>query len=533
VRFVCALSAFSGVRAADASDALALYGPVADSLQNSTQSAFFNGTFYRQSNGGKERYNYWWQAHGLDTLIDAYRRTRNTVYRDRMKTLLHGIRSGNQGTYINQYYDDMEWLGLASLRAFELTGDREYRDVAELLWSDIKGGLSRGMFSWNKRCAPECKNTIGSTPAIILGARLHALRSNPADLEMVRSVYAMVKEKVVDPATGSVGDGVKLSTGVVNKRAYSYNQGMFIGAGLELYQATRDTAYLDDALKTTNWVLDTQSPNGMIYARERGGGDGGLFKGILVRYLALLAREGDIPAATRDKITGAIKHDASVLNSIGIHRPEMIVGAAWSVPAGTTTDYSIQLSGVMLMETAAVIDLPIVYQNPNYRGRSAVLPPGKYRRAGLAARGAADNDISSLTVPAGWAVTLFDRDRFAGASLARTANDNHLASSGFDDRGSSIVVTAPASSDVVTLFSDCQFKGYAVALPVGSYTMTQLQEAGMVNHDISSLRVRSGFQVTAFENDMSGKSLVLTADDGCLVDRGFDDAISSVVVVAR
>jgi hypothetical protein len=120
--------------------------------------------------------------------------------------------------------------------------------------------------------------------------------------------------------------------------------------------------------------------------------------------------------------------------------------------------------------------------------------------------------------------------RLSGREAGEEGQHIRLASSRFDDRSSSIVVTPPASSDVVTLFSDCQFKGYAVALPVGSYTMSQLQEAGMVDDDLSSLRVQNGFQITAYENDLSGKSLVVTADDSCLADRGFNDAISSVVV---
>src|SRR5262249_30864969 len=154
----------------------------------------------------------------------------------------HGILAANGNTYINNFYDDMEWLGLASLRAYELTGDHEYLDVAELLWADIKGGLSDGLFSWNKSCHPNCKNTIANNPAIILGARLQGVRADAADLQLIRSVYALVKARVVDPNTGEVWDGLNLATGVVDKRVFSYNQGMFIGAGLELYKLTGDSA---------------------------------------------------------------------------------------------------------------------------------------------------------------------------------------------------------------------------------------------------------------------------------------------------
>ena len=528
---VVVLVLLGAVAAADAGDAIALYGPVADSIQSQTHGRFFNGTYYRENNGGIENFNYWWNAHGLDALADAYRRTRQPVYTQRMKTLLHGMLSANGGTYLNTFYDDMEWLALASLRAHELTGDQEYLDVAELLWSDIKGGLSDGAFSWNKDCSPGCKNTIANTPAIILGARLHGWRSNPQDFQTVQSVYAFVKARLVDPTTGAVWDGLDPFSGVVDKRVFSYNQGMFIGAGLELYKLTRNAAYLDDAMRTASHTLDRQSPNGMIFASETGGKDGGLFKGILVRYLALLAREGDIPAATRVRYVNAIKQNASILNSIGIRRPQMICGTGWAVPAGTTTDYSTQTSGLMLMEAAASVEMPVVYQHYNYRGRSTPLRAGSYTTAALAAWGVANDDITSLTVPPGGAVTLFDGDNFTGASLVKNGNDFLLNDDGWNDRMSSIVAAAPASDDAVTLFADCQFRGYAVGLPLGRYTMGQLQARGMVNDDISSIRVKSGFQVTIFENfDFTGRSVVIAADDDCLVDNGFNDAISSVVV---
>jgi predicted alpha-1,6-mannanase (GH76 family) len=529
-----ALAALMALASGSIARAQALYGPVADSVQNQTHSRFFNGTYYRANNGGTETFHYWWNAHALDALIDASLRTRNPIYPQRMKTLLRGMRTANGGTYLNNFYDDMEWLALACLRAYELTGDPEYLTVAEQLWVDIKGGLSSGLFSWNKTCRPGCKNTIASTPAIILGARLHGLRSNAADFQMIQSVYANVKARVVDPATGAVWDGVNLTTGDVNRAVYSYNQGMFMGAGLELYKLTGNSAYLSDALRTANWALDSRSPGGMIFGTETGGGDGGLFKGILVRYLALLAREGNIPDASRVRYREAIKHNANILNSVGLRRPEMIAGANWAAPAGPTTDLSIQLSGLMLLEAAAVVDPPMVYQHRNYNGRSSALTAGSYSTTALAARGVANNDVTSLTVPPGWRVTLFDGDNLSGASLARAGNDTLLNDDGWNDRASSMVVAAPPTGRAVTLYSDCDHRGYAVELPVGSYTLGQLQAKGIVNDDVSSVRVGSGFQITVYQHhDFTGARAVITEDEGCLVDRAFNDEVSSAVVSAR
>jgi predicted alpha-1,6-mannanase (GH76 family) len=81
-----------------------------------------NGNYFIQNNGGNTNYNYWPQAHTMDALTDAYLRTKNEVYKQRMKSLLNGTRKVSNGNKLqNEYYDDMEWLALSTLRAYEAT----------------------------------------------------------------------------------------------------------------------------------------------------------------------------------------------------------------------------------------------------------------------------------------------------------------------------------------------------------------------------------------------------------------------------
>ncbi|WP_255987279.1 RICIN domain-containing protein [Chitinolyticbacter albus] len=529
-----ALSFALGLPAAQGLD----YGPVADALQASTSSQFANTNpvFYKQNNGSASNsgnFNYWWNAHALDTLVDAYQRTRDPAYPPRLKALLQGIRSKNGNTYRNTYYDDMEWLGLASLRAHELTGDNEYLQVAEELWGYIKGGYSSGLFSWNSDCAPACKNTIASTPAIILGARLYGLRGGAADLALIQEAYGNVRRLQVDPASGAVWDSVSLVTGEANKARYSYNQGMYIGAGLELYKLTGNRAYLDDALKTANWALTGFTQNGMLFAGESGSGDGGLFKGILVRYLALLAREGALAAADRSRINDAIRYNAHILHSKGLLRPNMLAGANWSAQPGTVIDSSVQLAGLILFETAAVLDYPTFYQHYNYNGRATALPPGRYTTADLSARGIANNDVTSLTVAPGWSVVLYDGDNFTGASITRSSNDNLLNNAGFNDRASSILILPPAESPGLTVYQNCDFTGYGVTLPGGDFNLARLQGEGLVDNDLSSLRVTTGYRAWFYQDDnYGGAAYVSTSSDNCLVDNGYNDNISSLKLKA-
>ena len=87
------------------------------------------------------------------------------------------------------------------------------------------------------------------------------------------------------------------------------------------------------------------------------------------------------------------------------------------------------------------------------------------------------------------------------------------------------------SGGAVTLYQHCNYGGYAVSLNEGSYTLGQLQALGVSNDDISSLKIESGYQVTMYQNDgFTGNTVVKTGDDACLVDDGFNDDISSLVV---
>lgn len=91
------------------------------------------------------------------------------------------------------------------------------------------------------------------------------------------------------------------------------------------------------------------------------------------------------------------------------------------------------------------------------------------------------------------------------------------------------IVPSTGTNGVATFYKDCNYGGYAVSLPEGNYLVTDLQARGIVNDDISSLRVQAGYQVTLYlDNNYTGTTVVKTADDACLVDDNFNDLASSV-----
>lgn len=91
--------------------------------------------------------------------------------------------------------------------------------------------------------------------------------------------------------------------------------------------------------------------------------------------------------------------------------------------------------------------------------------------------------------------------------------------------------TTGGGGGVATLYQHCDYGGYSASLNVGSYTLGQLQALGVANDDISSLQLQSGYQITMYQHDnFGGNVLVKTSSDNCLVNEGFNDDISSVVV---
>lgn len=331
----------------------------ADSAQAALAKTFWQPTaqYYLKDNLGNPAFNYWWQAHGLDVLSDGYQRTKKANYLTRMRQLQEGAKTKNGNTYLNEYYDDMEWEALACLRAFGLTHDPAYKATAALLWTDIKTGWNEqqgGGIAWRKTQLG-FKNTPANAPAAILAARLYQLDKNPADLAWAQKIYEWEKKTLVDPATGLVWDGVNgKGDGQTNRTSrHTYNQGVFIGAGLELYRATRQASYLADAIRTAGYVLtDPQlAPGGIL--KDEGGRDGGLFKGILVRYLTLLATEPAVSAANRAGYVGFLKLNGESLYRQATSRPHYLFNTGWtSLPAGPV-DSSTEMSGVMLSEALA------------------------------------------------------------------------------------------------------------------------------------------------------------------------------------
>jgi predicted alpha-1,6-mannanase (GH76 family) len=337
------------------------WGEVSQKFQQITYDTYLSsaGTF-GQDNLGNQNFNYWWNAHMLDVLVDGYKRSGNDAYLPRMKALLEGIKTRNGNRYKNAFIDDMEWLGIACLRAYEETGDESYKEVADFLWVEVKKAWSDvhgGGIAW-KTDTPNSKNACSNGPAAIFALYLYQIDQDPEDLQWAKDIYHWLKNTLVDPDTGLVWDNINFQDGqaVINRDwIFTYNVGTYIGAANLLHQTTGNSVYLQDAMKSANSVISTGELTTGEILKNEGQGDGGLFKGILVRYLAQLALNPELAVEKQEQYKEFIQFNAETLYSNG-RSDQGLFGPNWSDQPSGRVDLSTQLSGVMLMEANALLN---------------------------------------------------------------------------------------------------------------------------------------------------------------------------------
>ncbi|GAB3556016.1 glycoside hydrolase family 76 protein [Arthrobacter tumbae] len=301
-------------------------------------------------------WHYWWQAHYLDCLLDAAEREHahaskhddGAAHRTSARRLLRTIRLRNGGRWRNSYYDDMAWLALAALRSADVAGTRPLPTLTAALASAHTPDLGGGLF-WNT--SRDFKNTPATAPAALYFARI-------GRADKAASLIDWLFTRLLDPATGLLFDGIRIPGERVVTDLYTYNQGPVLGALLALgdEQSLQRAEDLITAI-ATHLVL----PDGAL--RTHGGGDGGLFTGILARYLALAAASPALPEETRTTARTLITTTARALwtgrgeREAGVRRRRtvLVFPAAPGDSAGKgAVELSTQLQAWMIFEAAHV-----------------------------------------------------------------------------------------------------------------------------------------------------------------------------------
>ena len=345
-------------------------------------------------------WHYWWQAHYLDCLVDTGFRELGKAGQPPEKfdgaarpsagqlasRLVTGIRLRNFLTYVNHYYDDMAWLALSTLRLERLAEEsrrpspRRHAKIRKSLTLQFDSAstddLGGGTFWSTKR---DFKNTPATAPVALYYART-------GNTAKAQALLDWLDARLFDRTRGLYLDGIRIrSTGetVLEDAVYTYNQGPVLGALLEL----GGTANLERAATVVHAVAahltlpDTagtstsgaSGPATSTVLRCDGTGDGGLFTGILTRYLAQAATDRRLPQDARTTAAGLVTGTAGALwagrRPVGADEPLARHAQAGShifssdprrpagetYPPGAAVELSTQLQAWMALESAATV----------------------------------------------------------------------------------------------------------------------------------------------------------------------------------
>ncbi|SDX11361.1 Predicted alpha-1,6-mannanase, GH76 family [Arthrobacter sp. cf158] len=325
-------------------------------------------------------WHYWWQAHYVDCLVDAGRRelaattkfdggSRPSAGRLASR-LVTTIRLRNLFRFENHFYDDMAWLALSTLRLEKLAeetrhpGRRRNAYVRKKLTLQFDSAstddLGGGTFWSTQR---DFKNTPATAPVALYFARTD-------HRERAQSLVTWLNAKLLHPQRGVYQDGLRIRNGgtILEEAIYTYNQGPVLGALLELGGPEN----LERAAHLVKSVARELTVPGTRVIHGDGTGDGGLFTGILVRYLALAARDPRLPTDARETARELVRTTAAAFWTSRREAPELqrskapaeapfvfspnpLRPAGETYPPGAAVELSTQLQAWMTFEAAATL----------------------------------------------------------------------------------------------------------------------------------------------------------------------------------
>nr|WP_281360955.1 glycoside hydrolase family 76 protein [Schumannella luteola] len=287
----------------------------------------------------------------------------------------------NAGELFNDYFDDMLWFALASLRLADALDARDgagagerYRSDAIALWEHVRE------FGWNdalgasvawRKQQPYYKNTPANGPFVILGARLFRATGDRRFVDYAVRAFTWLTLNLVDAETGFVEDGVnREQDGVVDRQwRFTYNQGLYVGAAVALAEAgvgeheTAAGALVPAALRTARTAIRELSSDGSVFDDEGDGGDEGLFKGVFYRYLGTLLPH--LAPEERAELGGFVESSTDALWASSMSGADADGGLAeavlrpdddWSRTSEAPIHYSTLLSAVMAVELRAELE---------------------------------------------------------------------------------------------------------------------------------------------------------------------------------
>ncbi len=158
----------------------------------------------------------------------------------------------------DRFYDDNQWIGLASIDAYNRTKDKTYLGVAKEIYRFMMSGYDTaagGGLYW-KEGDHTSKNTCSNGPGVVLALQLYIVEKDKKYLDTALMIYDWTKDKLQNPE-GIYYDNIKIPGGRIGKATYTYNTGTMLQSAVLLYNITKNNKYLQEAQRVANVSLQS------------------------------------------------------------------------------------------------------------------------------------------------------------------------------------------------------------------------------------------------------------------------------------
>ena len=239
------------------------------------------------ANSGRIGGGWWTGAVALSTVMTYRQATGDTQYDYAISDVF-----AKNSNFTNDYIDDTGWWALVWLQAYDITGNKNYLNMAETTtkymhnyWDSQCGG------GVNWSTAKLYKASIANELFLAAAAGLHnRIPGDTTYFGWAKDEWTWFKGTGLI-SSNLVKDGLHVSGCSFNNATFTYNQAVILQGLLELSKATGDTGLLTTAKSIATAATQKFNQNGVLYegCEPNCAGDGQAFKGIFIRYLRAFA----------------------------------------------------------------------------------------------------------------------------------------------------------------------------------------------------------------------------------------------------
>jgi predicted alpha-1,6-mannanase (GH76 family) len=234
----------------------------------------------------------WWNSANALTAVIAYTKVTGDRSFAGVIDTTFARAPRRHADFVNDYYDDNLWWGLAWVAAYDLAGDPRHLDAARVIFQRTAGGWDgrHGGVWWST--ARKYKNAIPNELFLTLAARLHQRDPGTGYYRAwAERTWEWFSASGMIGASGLVNDGLTADRQNNGGTTWTYNQGVILGGLAALHEITGDRGWVEQGEVIADAALRrlagpagilTEPHEAATRPRDR---DRPQFKGIFIRHL--------------------------------------------------------------------------------------------------------------------------------------------------------------------------------------------------------------------------------------------------------